>query len=57
MEKQNMLKELQKQEQELRNDLIELEKEFNIKKDKYLKVQGAIEALSLVETGKIDTDK
>ena len=29
----------------------------NQEKDKYLKVQGAIEALSLVETGKIDTDK
>tara|TARA_B100000282_G_C31514604_1_gene390978 strand:+ start:202 stop:375 length:174 start_codon:yes stop_codon:yes gene_type:complete len=57
MEKQNMLDELQKQELELRNDLIELEKEFNLKKDKYLKVQGAIEALSLVETGKTDTDK
>lgn len=57
MEKQNMLDELQKQELELRNDLIELEKEFNLKKDKYLKVQGAIEALSLVETGNTDTDK
>ena len=57
MEKQNMLDELQKQELELRDDLIKLEKEFNFKKDKYLKVQGAIEALSLVETGKIDTDK
>ena len=52
-----MLKELQKQEQELRNDLIELVKEFNIKKDKYLKVQGAMEALTLVETGNTDTDK
>ena len=57
MEKQNMLKELQKQEQELRNDLIELEKEFNIKKDKYLKVQGAMEALTLVEIGNTHTDK
>jgi len=57
MEKQSMLDELQKQEQELRDDLIRLEKEFNIKKDKYLKVQGAMEALSLVETGNTDTDK
>ena len=57
MEKQSMLDELQKQEEELRQDLIKLEKEFNIKKDKYLKVQGAMEALSLVETGNTDTDK
>ena len=57
MEKQSMLDEFQKQEEELRQDLIKLEKEFNIKKDKYLKVQGAMEALSLVETGNTDTDK
>ncbi len=30
MEKQNMLDELQKQELELRDDLIKLEKEFNL---------------------------
>ena len=57
MEKKSMLEELKKQEQELRDDLIKLEKEFNFKKDKYLKVQGAMEALSLVETGNTDTDK
>tara|TARA_Y100000114_G_scaffold132188_1_gene130808 strand:- start:12 stop:185 length:174 start_codon:yes stop_codon:yes gene_type:complete len=57
MEKQSMLEELKKQEQELRDDLIKLEKEFNFKKDKYLKVQGAMEALTLVETGNTDTDK
>ena len=57
MEKQTMLEELRKQEQELRNDLIKLEKEFNLKKEKYLKVQGAMEALTLVETGNTDTDK
>ena len=52
-----MLEELRKQEQELRNDLIKLEKEFNLKKEKYLKVQGAMEALTLVEIGNTDTDK
>ena len=57
MEKQTMLDELKKQEQELRDDLIKLEKEFNLKKEKYLKVQGAMEALTLVETGNTDTDK
>ena len=57
MEKQSMLEELRKQEQELRNDLIKSEKEFNLKKEKYLKVQGAMEALTLVEIGNTDTDK
>ena len=57
MEKQSKLEELKNQEQELRQDLNKLEKEFNLKKDKYLKVQGAMEALSLVETGNTDTDK
>ena len=37
--------------------IIKLEKEFNLNKEKYLKVQGAMEAVTLVETGNTDTDK
>jgi hypothetical protein len=32
--------------EELKNDLIQLEQDFNIKKEQYLKIQGALEALS-----------
>ncbi len=31
--------------EELRNELIQLEQDFNSKKEQYLKIQGALEAL------------
>lgn len=32
--------------EELRNELIQLEQDFNTKKEQYLKIQGALEALN-----------
>ncbi len=32
--------------EELRNELIQLEQDFNLKKEQYLKIQGALEALN-----------
>jgi len=49
MDPDTMLKELQGKEAEIRQELIDLEKQFNVKKEQYLKIQGALEALSLVE--------
>lgn len=43
-----MIDELSQKEEELRNELMELEKQFNIKKEQYLKIQGALEALAAV---------
>jgi len=43
-----MLEELQSKEAELRSELLDLEKQFNSKKEQYLKIQGALEALSMV---------
>ena len=48
MDPEKMLAELQEKEVELRNELMDLEKQFNLKKEQYLKIQGALEALSLV---------
>jgi chaperonin cofactor prefoldin len=48
MEQKEMLNELSAREESLRNDLIELERQFNIKKEQYLKIQGAIEALTVI---------
>ena len=50
MDAQKILSELKLQEETLRADLIEMEKLFNQKKEQYLKIQGALEALSLVDT-------
>jgi len=49
MDPDTMLKELQGKEAEIRQELVDLEKQFNVKKEQYLKIQGALEALSLVE--------
>ena len=43
-----MIEELSQKEEELRNELMDLEKQFNMKKEQYLKMQGALEALSAV---------
>ena len=45
MESNRMLKELNEKEEKLRNELIEMEQLFTVKKEQYLKIQGAIEAL------------
>jgi len=49
MDAQTILGELKSQEAGLRQELIEMEKTFNVKKEQYLKLQGAIEALNLVD--------
>ena len=48
MNPESMLTELNEREKNLRNELVDLERQFNAKKEQYLKIQGAIEALTLV---------
>ena len=48
MDPDTMLEELESKEAELRSELLDLEKQFNSKKEQYLKIQGALEALSMV---------
>ena len=43
-----MIEELKQKEQEVRNELMDLEQQFNMKKEQYLKIQGALEALAAV---------
>ena len=43
-----MIEELKQKEQEVRNELMDLEQRFNVKKEQYLKIQGALEALEAV---------
>ena len=45
MQPDKMLEELKDKEGKLKEELIELEQIFNAKKEQYLKIQGAIEAL------------
>ena len=49
MEAGKMLEELKEKEEKLKNELIDLEHTFNLKKEQYIKIQGAIEALSALD--------
>ena len=49
MEPDKMLNELNLKKQTLEDQLIELEKTFNQKKEQYLKILGAIEALEALD--------
>ena len=49
MEPSKMLNELNLKKQTLEDQLVELEKTFNQKKEQYLKILGAIEALEALD--------
>ena len=49
MKPDDMLEELTDKAEKLKNELMELEQMFNIKKEQYLKIQGAIEALEALD--------
>jgi len=48
MNSQKMFEDLTKQAEVLKKDLIDLEQQFNMKKEQFIRIQGALEALSLV---------
>ena len=47
MQPEALLEDLQRQEKELRTVLQDLEAKFQVKKEQYLKIQGAIEGLAM----------
>jgi len=49
MNTKEMLEDLNKQGENLKRDLIDLEQLFNMKKEQFIKVQGAIEALTALD--------
>ena len=49
MKPDDMLEELNDKAEKLKNELMELEQMFNVKKEQYLKIQGAIEALEALD--------
>ena len=51
---EKMVTDLTKQAEDLKEELIELERNFNTKKEQFIKIQGALEALHFMnqqETG------
>ena len=49
MKPDDMLEELTDKGEKLKNELMELEQMFNVKKEQYLKIQGAIESLEALD--------
>lgn len=49
MKSKKMLEELKKQSEDLKKDLIDMEQIFTMKKEQYIRVQGAIDALTALE--------
>lgn len=44
-----MLDDLNQQQEQLKTDLVTMERDFNQKKEQFIRIQGAIEALNLVD--------
>jgi len=49
MQKQEMIAQLQQNAENLKQELMQLQETFNTKKEQYVKIEGALEALSLLE--------
>ena len=45
----DMVKDLTTKLHTLRDELVTMEREFNMKKEQFLKIQGALEALTVVQ--------
>jgi hypothetical protein len=48
MKQQEMIETLTNQANELAEDLRQIEKDFNIKKEQFIRIQGALEALNSI---------
>ena len=49
MKRQEMIDTLTKQGQDIRKELIQMQEAFNAKKDQLIRIEGALEALSILE--------
>jgi len=49
MKKQEMLETLQTQGTNLNKEIVELQEQFNYKKDQLIRIEGALEALNLLD--------
>jgi len=49
----DMVKELTERSDTLKTELMELEKNFNIKKEEFIKIQGALEAFNFTQSSNV----
>lgn len=48
MNKQEMIDNLTQRYETLKNEILDMQNQFNVKREEFLKVQGALEALSIL---------
>lgn len=48
MNKQEMIDNLTQRYETLKNEIVDMQNQFNVKREEFLKVQGALEALSIL---------
>lgn len=46
-----MAEDLTQKSEAIREELVELERQFNVKKEEFLRIQGALEAIQQMSTG------
>ena len=51
-----MINDLTQQLDALKNELLDMERTFTMKKEQFLKIQGALEALNAVKANNSETD-
>ena len=49
MKKQQMIDTLKKQGQDIKTELVQLQESFNLKNEQLVRIEGALEALSILE--------
>ena len=49
MKKQEMIDTLTKQGQDIKKELVQMQESFNAKKEQLIRIEGALEALAIVE--------
>ena len=52
----DMINDLTKQLDALKNELLDMERTFTMKKEQFLKIQGALDALNAVKANNSETD-
>ena len=52
----DMINDLTQQLDALKNELLDMERTFTMKKEQFLKIQGALEALNAVKASNSETD-
>ena len=51
MKRQEMIDTLTKQGQDIKKELVQMQESFNAKKEQLIRIEGALEALAIVENG------